>query len=142
MNDGADRLGKTLQRKLARRFDHRVARGGDIVGEHRLTPPPRPEIGNLYVDAAVAVAELSEHGERRADTRRDRGDPLLALLVGTDQEGRLDVCRNPIGEHRCGVKRYIRNGVERRQRFIAMQVRIDGHQPVEGRRNEAREALR
>src|SRR3546814_2968853 len=79
MNDCADRLGEALKRHLARRFDQRAARRSDIVGEHRLTAAPCAEIGNLDIDAAVTVPDLSEHGERRADACGDGGDPLLAL---------------------------------------------------------------
>src|SRR3546814_6803771 len=89
MNDCADRLGEALKRHLARRFDQRAARRSDIVGEHRLTAAPCAEIGNLDIDAAVTVPDLSEHGERRADACGDGGDPLLALLIGADQQGRL-----------------------------------------------------
>src|SRR3546814_10547218 len=71
MNDCADRLGEALKRHLARRFDQRAARRSDIVGEHRLTAAPCAEIGNLDIDAAVTVPDLSEHGERRADACGD-----------------------------------------------------------------------
>lgn len=121
MNDRADRLRKSLKRQLARCFDQRAAGRGNIVGEHRLTSAPRVEIGNLDINVAVAVPDLSEHGERRADACGDRGDPLLALFVRADQQRRIDVCRDPVGERRRGVERDVGDRVECRQRRVAMQ---------------------
>ena len=107
-----------------------------------MTPLPCGQVGHIDIDAAIPMPHLAKNRPGSACSLGNRRDPLLAFLVRADDEGRADFLRDPVGEKRGRVQRIRGNGVEGGKRRIAMQVRVDGYQPVEARRDEPRKASR
>ena len=59
-------------------------------------------VGGVHLYVAVAMAFLLHDHEGCVQALRDRANPLSALLVGSDQEGGVDVGRHPLGDARGG----------------------------------------
>lgn len=88
------------------------------------------------------MAGLAQHGMWDTDARRDRTGPLLALLVGTNDQGLVDLLCDPIGQQWRGVQGRGGNGVDRRERWMAVQMGVYREQLVERRRDQACEGPR
>ena len=118
-------------------------------------PPPEPllqsaaasetpvdPIGQLERNPPIAEPALDEDGIRAPGQSGDPADPLLALGVGPDHNGPHHRVADPGGDKRGGMQRKGRNGVDLGQRRAAMEMRIDGDEPVEPGREEACELRR
>ena len=79
---------------------------------------------------------------RRAALLGDRGHPLHALGVGPDEHRVLDLGRDPARDRRRRARDRRRDRVDAVERVEAVEVRIDGDEPVDGARHEPREVRR
>ena len=89
--------------------------------------------------ASVTVPDLAQHRVWGAKALGDGRNPLFAFLIRAEDQRIVHFRGDPIGEKRRCMQRFGLDRVERRQRRIAVQVRIHRDQPVEGRGDETRE---
>ena len=134
----ADRGTRSGLAKPRDRFDHRAAGRNDVVEEDRRAAG---EIRLWRADANVVVAApfLREHDDRRAGRLRERFEPLRAFLVGSDEHRIGDVRGDPRGDRPCRRDGHGRDREQRSEIVLAVQVRIDGDEPVERPREERAE---
>jgi hypothetical protein len=79
---------------------------------------------------------------RRAHEARDGCDPLDALRVRAQDDRRLDMPADPLGQQRGRVDRIGGNAEEVGKRGNAVEVGIDGYEPVHGMREQPGEVAR
>ena len=109
---------------------HRAARGDEVVDQHGTAARVRGQVGKRDLYAAVPGPPLAEDGIRSVHQVGDGGGPLDAFRYAED-ERRLDVPADPPRQQRRGMHGLRGNAEEFGQRADAVEMRIDGHEPVE-----------
>jgi len=118
-------------------LDHRAGGRDDVVDQHR-HPPAQPfDLGVGNLDLAIATPLLLEHDVGRAGEVGDGARPLRALAVGPDHDRRADVRPYPARHRGCCSHGDCLELVDLGELAMAVEVRIDGHEPVGEARQQA-----
>jgi len=95
----------------------------------------------LY-DLHVAAPSFRQHGRRGARCHRDVVHPLGALFIRSDDQRSRNVRRDPAPDVPRRVHGHRGHAVDVRETLDSMQVRVDGHQPVDVLRKNVGERMR
>jgi len=77
-------------------FDHRTRGRDDVIDQDRRSVTPFSHLRNRDLDVSVSPSRLFQNDERRAGICGNRGNPLFALTVWTDQQRSWNRFLNPV----------------------------------------------
>lgn len=118
------------------------ARGRYIVHKHGLAIEQGSGVGDCDPHVSVARAFLLADEEGGIRTGRNLRDPLFAFFVRADNDRPRDVFSYPPCYQRCGMNDPVRYAIDLAQSMVAVQMRVDRHQPVEMAREDRGKAAR
>ena len=136
MHRDADGRRQTGAHERTHGFDHRACRRDNVVDDDRRAIAMSRNVWRGHVDDAVGMAHLAKNQIGRLREGGHRRHPLFAFLVRPHENRTVHVRGNPRGQRGRGVHHATRHGVDLGQRMVPVQVRIDGHEPVDVLREE------
>ena len=131
MDREAEGCREALRHQLADGDLHRMARRDHVVGQHRAPPAEGREPRHVDRHLAIAMARLAQGDVRDAGGGPDGGDPLLALLVRPHEKQACRVLSQMRGKNGCRMADGHGHGVDVAHCAVAMEMRVDGGDPVE-----------
>ena len=131
MDDNTDR-GSGIKNPKVRQGPHQcLTRRSNVIEDHRRTRAQRVTVGQADVYRAVAVPDLVQNLVGSPRQSCDLGHPLLAFTVGPQQDRIRNVLVDPTGDDGRGRGMRRRDRKQPRQFGVAVQMGVNGRQPVE-----------
>ena len=127
-----------LRSQKSDRLQHGLPAGNDIVEENGRSITDGGHVRRTDRYAPVAMADFLQSRIRRIDVAGGFGNPLRTFFVRADEEWIFHMRGDPGRDGRRRMHGGDGNLVKLSQRFVAVQMRIDGHQPVEILRYQGR----